>query len=127
MEAGESAKVEDLLEDYPVRMHSLMQVKKLHQEMWRDLKVLKAAGAALAGGYGVEAAATFGGAAGMALNNFADVTKNAETLAGTIIPQLSTLSKFLLDSDAADLKKVGAELKGLNKMFDEKLGLSYEG
>ena len=63
-----------------------------------------------------------GGAAGMALNNFADVTKNAETLAGTIIPQLSTLSKFLLDTDAADLNNVGAELKGLNKMFDEKLG-----
>jgi|TARA_R110000823_G_C15952248_1_gene502092 hypothetical protein len=58
----------------------------------------------------------------MSYNNLADVSKGAETLAKNIIPQLSTLSKFLLDSDSPELKKAGAEIKGLNKMFDEKLG-----
>lgn len=123
MEAGENAKVEDLLGGLPGQDALIDAGEKIASGDVEGLEgVGAAAGAALAGGYGVEAAQLLGGAAGMALNNFADVTKNAETLAGTIIPQLSTLSKFLLDSDAADLKKVGAELKGLNKMFDEKLG-----
>ena len=123
MEAGQNAKVEDLLGGLPGQDALIDAGEKIASGDVEGLEgVGAAAGAALAGGYGVEAAQLLGGAAGMALNNFADVTKNAETLAGTIIPQLSTLSKFLLDSDAADLKKVGAELKGLNKMFDEKLG-----
>ena len=123
MEAGNNAKVEDLLGGLPGQDALIDAGDKILSGDVEGLEgVGAAAGAALAGGYGVEAAQLLGGAAGMALNNFADVTKNAETLAGTIIPQLSTLSKFLLDSDAADLKKVGAELKGLNKMFDEKLG-----
>jgi hypothetical protein len=58
----------------------------------------------------------------MSFSNLEDVSKGAETLAKNIIPQLSTLSKFLLDSDSPELKKAGAEIKGLNKMFDEKLG-----
>ena len=62
------------------------------------------------------------GAEDMSFNNLEDVSKGAETLAKNIIPQLSTLSKFLLDSDSPELKKAGAEIKGLNKMFDEKLG-----
>jgi len=62
------------------------------------------------------------GAEDMSFSNLEDVSKGAETLAKNIIPQLSTLSKFLLDSDSPELKKAGAEIKGLNKMFDEKLG-----
>ena len=62
------------------------------------------------------------GAEDMSFNNLEDVSKGAETLAKSLIPQLSTLSNYLLNSPDAALKKAGAEIKGLNKMFDEKLG-----
>ncbi len=62
------------------------------------------------------------GAEDMSFSNLEDVSKGAETLAKNIIPQLSTLSNYLLNSPDAALKKAGAEIKGLNKMFDEKLG-----